>query len=117
MMAILRAIVKLAGFLWITARALFDFQFNVQQRGGGLALRAEWCHRWGKAYTQLLDVELKWKGEPPAEGLLTCNHLSYLDIVILAAVRPQIFLSKSEVKSWPIIGALTRCAGTLFVRR
>ena len=117
MISALRTTCKLAGFLWISARALVDFQLSVRKKGDSLPLRAAWCHRWGKAYVRLLNVELKWKGSPPANGLLTCNHLSYLDIVILSAVRPQIFLSKAEVKNWPIIGALTRCAGTLFVRR
>jgi 1-acyl-sn-glycerol-3-phosphate acyltransferase len=116
-MPLLRAILKFAGFLWITARALFDFWFNVRKRSDDLRERAAWCHRWAKAYIRLLNVELKSCGSPPAAGLLTCNHLSYLDIVLLAAIRPQMFLSKAEVRNWPVIGALTRCAGTLFIRR
>lgn len=111
-MNVVRAILKLLGFLWITARALVD-----GRRNRTLQQRADWCHRWAKAYLRLLDVELAWRGAPPAQGVLTCNHLSYLDIVVLAAIRPQVFLSKADVKSWPLIGALTRCAGTLFVRR
>lgn len=112
MLALLRAISKLVGFLWIAARALVD-----ARRNRTLQQRAEWCHRWGKAYIRLLNVELTWRGAPPASGLLTCNHLSYLDIVVLAAIHPQIFLSKAEVKKWPLIGRLTQSAGTLFVRR
>lgn len=107
-----RAILKLIGFLWITARALLDGRGNRT-----LQDRAAWCHRWAKAYVRLLNVELTWRGAPPQKGLLTCNHLGYLDIVVLAAVQPQIFLSKADVKNWPLIGPLTRCAGTLFVRR
>lgn len=117
MMAVLRAIVKLIGFLALTIRALLDFHFSVRRRGGALPLRAAWCHRWGKRYIRLLDVELEHKGQVPRVGLLACNHLSYLDIVVLSAIHPQVFLSKAEVRNWPIIGALTRCAGTLFVRR
>jgi lyso-ornithine lipid O-acyltransferase len=117
MMSMLRAIFKVVGFLAITARALADYRFNVRGRGDTLQRRAEWCHRWGKAYTRLLNVEVTFRGMPPHEGVMTCNHLSYLDIVVLAAIQPQIFLSKAEVRNWPMIGALTRCAGTLFVRR
>jgi 1-acyl-sn-glycerol-3-phosphate acyltransferase len=117
MISALRAICKLFGFLLITARALADHYLNVRRRGATLRQRAEWCQRWGKAYVRLLNIELTWRGAPPKSGLLTCNHLSYLDIVVLAAIQPQIFLSKAEVRNWPIMGALTRCAGTLFVRR
>jgi lyso-ornithine lipid O-acyltransferase len=109
---VIRAILKLLGFLWITARALVD-----ARRNRTLQQRAEWSHRWGKAYVRLLNLQLTWRGAPPTRGLLTCNHLSYLDIVVLAAIQPQIFLSKADVKNWPLIGPLTRSAGTLFVRR
>lgn len=112
MLALLRAILRLVGFVWIAARALVDARHNRT-----LQQRAEWCHRWAKAYIRLLDIELTWRGAPPSRGLLTCNHLSYLDIVVLAAIHPQIFLSKAEVKNWPLIGPLTQRAGTLFVRR
>ena len=115
-MFVLRAILRFFGFLWITARALIDFRLNIGNHSD-LRRRAEWCHRWAKAYVRLIDMELTWRGAPPATGLLTCNHMSYLDIIILAAVHPQVFLSKAEVRNWPLIGALTRCAGTLFIRR
>lgn len=108
----IRAILRLLGFLWIAGRALID-----ARRNRTLQQRADWCHRWAKAYVRLLNIELTWRGAPPRQGVLTCNHLSYLDIVVLAAIHPQIFLSKAEVKNWPIIGPMTRCAGTLFVRR
>lgn len=110
----IRAAFKLAGFLWICLRALFDARFFTERSAVG---RARWSHRWAKVFLRLLDVELTTRGTPPADGLLTCNHLSYLDIVILAAVQPQVFLSKADVRGWPIIGRLTRCAGTLYVRR
>jgi 1-acyl-sn-glycerol-3-phosphate acyltransferase len=111
----LRAILKLFGFLAITARALANHYFTA--RNATLEQRAEWCHRWAKAYIRLLNIEITASGTPPSRGLLTCNHLSYLDIVVLGAIQPQVFLSKAEVRNWPIIGALTRCAGTLFIRR
>lgn len=116
-MSFLRTILKLIGFLWISARALLDYYFKVRRRGATLHDRADWCHRWASAYLRLLDVEVTICGKSPSSGLLTCNHLSYLDIVVLAGSHRQVFLSKAEVRDWPIIGALTRCAGTLFIRR
>ncbi|MBV8438126.1 MAG: 1-acyl-sn-glycerol-3-phosphate acyltransferase [Silvibacterium sp.] len=45
------------------------------------------------------------------------NHLSHLDILLYAAAMPCIFVSKSEVLSWPMFGILARCGGTVFVER
>jgi len=89
----------------------------VVRKGDSVALRVNWCQRWALRYVKLLRVELSLHGTPPKEGLLACNHLSYLDIVVLSATRRQVFLSKAEVRGWPVIGSLAQCAGTLFVRR
>jgi lyso-ornithine lipid O-acyltransferase len=112
-----RTILKLTRFLWVSALALFDFAWNIRGRGDSLQARADWCHRWANRYLEVLGIELTRRGLPPNEGVLVCNHLSYVDIVVLGAARKQIFLSKREVKSWPIIGALSQCAGTLYVNR
>lgn len=56
-------------------------------------------------------------GEIPSRGLLISNHLSYLDIPVLSATTPAIFVSKREVKFWPVFGQFAQMAGTLFVDR
>jgi 1-acyl-sn-glycerol-3-phosphate acyltransferase len=43
--------------------------------------------------------------------------LSYLDILVIASITPAVFVSKSEVRHWPLIGWLTALAGTLFIER
>ena len=53
----------------------------------------------------------------PEARFLVANHVSWLDIVALAAERPCLFLAKAEVANWPVIGALARGIDTLFVRR
>ena len=49
--------------------------------------------------------------------MIVSNHLSYLDILVIASASPAIFVSKHEVRTWPLFGWLTRCAGTIYVRR
>lgn len=49
--------------------------------------------------------------------LVVCNHVSYVDIVILGALIEGCFIAKSEVRSWPGIGLLARLARTVFVDR
>jgi 1-acyl-sn-glycerol-3-phosphate acyltransferase len=53
----------------------------------------------------------------PHSGLLVCNHLSYLDIIVLSSIRPCVFVAKRDVAAWPLFGWLARAAGTIFVDR
>lgn len=53
----------------------------------------------------------------PEATLYVMNHISWFDIPALASQQPLHFLSKAEVKSWPLIGWFTQRAGTLFIQR
>jgi 1-acyl-sn-glycerol-3-phosphate acyltransferase len=73
---------------------------------------------WARAVLRGLRVELAVSGSPPAApGLVVANHLSYLDIPVLAACFPAVFVSKAEVRRWPLIGLMSQTMGTVFVRR
>jgi 1-acyl-sn-glycerol-3-phosphate acyltransferase len=65
----------------------------------------------------MLDLRTRYRGEPSTEGLFVFNHVSYLDIVTLAARHPVVFVAKKEVRSWPVIGWIAASAGTLFIDR
>ncbi|WP_051378096.1 lysophospholipid acyltransferase family protein [Derxia gummosa] len=52
-----------------------------------------------------------------AGALVLANHVSWLDILVLAALHPTHFVSKSEVGDWPLIGAMAKRMGTLFIER
>jgi 1-acyl-sn-glycerol-3-phosphate acyltransferase len=66
---------------------------------------------------RVFGAETRTFGPIPSSGLLVCNHLSYLDILVLVSLTPAIFVAKREVKSWPVFGWFARLAGTLFVDR
>lgn len=50
-------------------------------------------------------------------ALWVCNHVSWLDVLILAGNSPIDFIAKSEVGEWPFIGPLVRKAGTVLIDR
>jgi 1-acyl-sn-glycerol-3-phosphate acyltransferase len=54
---------------------------------------------------------------PNPPFVLVANHLSYLDPLLLAALSPCTAIAKSEVGSWPVIGACMRDLGVLLVDR
>lgn len=66
---------------------------------------------------RIFGAETSVTGIIPQSGLLVCNHLSYLDVLILAAVTPSRFVAKSEIRKWPVFGWFARLAGTIFVER
>ena len=49
--------------------------------------------------------------------LLVSNHISWLDIHVLNAIRPVTFVAKADVSSWPIFGYLAQIIGTIFIKR
>lgn len=73
---------------------------------------------WHNRLADILGVGITVSGprpQPPA--LLASNHISWLDIIVLGALTHTDFLSKDEVRRWPVIGWLAARSGTLFIRR
>ena len=76
---------------------------------------------WAGKLLRIVGVTARIEGDPPAQGeagaVIAANHVSWLDIFALQAVRPTRFVAKSEVRDWPIAGWIAERAGTLFIRR
>jgi 1-acyl-sn-glycerol-3-phosphate acyltransferase len=74
---------------------------------------------WALDMLACLDVRLQLRGQPPLDGpvLLVANHISWLDILVMHAARHCRFVSKADVKHWPLIGTLATGAGTLYIER
>jgi hypothetical protein len=62
---------------------------------------ARWSQQVALDLLDVMELEIEVRGSPPANGMLACNHLSYLDIIVLAAITPSTFISKHQVKYWP----------------
>lgn len=73
---------------------------------------------WLKRLATCVGADLVIKGEPLTHRVLwVANHISWLDIGVLGGVGVPRFLSKIEVKKWPIIGWLATQSGTLYIDR
>jgi 1-acyl-sn-glycerol-3-phosphate acyltransferase len=77
--------------------------------------------QWSLDCLHILNVHMRIKGDAPPSGataiLFVANHVSWLDILALNAVKRVRFVAKSEVRAWPVIGWLAARTGTLFLRR
>jgi len=49
--------------------------------------------------------------------LVVCNHISWLDIIILNSLHPLCFVAKDNIKHWPIINILAKACDTIFINR
>lgn len=77
-----------------------------------------WSQLWFGGLLNILNVQLRVHGSPgPACSLVAGNHVSWLDIAVLVTAKPVIFVSKAEVRGWPIIGWLARAGDTQFIER
>ncbi|WP_078591668.1 lysophospholipid acyltransferase family protein [Streptomyces megasporus] len=85
------------------------------------ARRERWVRRWAGAITVALGVRVHVTGAPEAgtEGaaLVVANHVSWLDVPLLASVTPGRMLAKREIGDQPVLGRLVARGGTLFIDR
>jgi 1-acyl-sn-glycerol-3-phosphate acyltransferase len=74
---------------------------------------------WSIELLGLVAINLVVRGVPASAGpvLLAANHISWLDITALHAARFCRFVSKADIKRWPVVGMLASGAGTLFIER
>lgn len=93
------------------ASALFGFY--------SLPARDRAISSWSGKLLNLLGIRLI-AGAPPEfthGAMLVANHISWLDIFIIHATKRVHFVSKHEVRNWPLVGWLAERAGTLFIER
>jgi len=74
---------------------------------------------WATKMLRTMGIALQVEGTPhPGGTLLVANHISWLDIMAVHAVCPQArFVSKADVRAWPLLSRLVDAAGTLYLER
>ena len=101
------------------ALALCMVRFWLLRLHGPLTMerRARWVQQAALGILTALGIQYRVKGQPPSRGLVVCNHLSYLDVLVLSAAMPCFFVAKVEIGGWPFFGKAARSGGTIFVDR
>jgi 1-acyl-sn-glycerol-3-phosphate acyltransferase len=95
--------------------------FGVFERLGmahSMVRRQRWSRFFMARLSNALPFDVTVHGElPKAPMLWVSNHISWTDIPLLGMLTPLSFLSKAEVRTWPVAGWLAAKAGSLFIRR
>jgi 1-acyl-sn-glycerol-3-phosphate acyltransferase len=76
--------------------------------------------RWSRKLLGILRIRIAAHNAPerlPGRCLVVLNHVSWLDIFALYAAVPCLFVAKSEIRRWPLVGVLVARVGTLFIER
>ena len=76
-------------------------------------------HRWAAGLLECMGVKLEIHGSAlqPGPLMIVANHISWLDIPALHAVRFCRFVAKADLRRWPVVGQMADLAGTLFIER
>ncbi|WP_405997281.1 lysophospholipid acyltransferase family protein [Streptomyces sp. NBC_00829] len=109
----------LAGTLTVLAGLLLGPVVALAATVLGRRFRHLMTRSWARAVVRAFGVRIRIVGRPQGPGatLVVANHISWLDIPLIAAALPGRMLAKSEVRRWPVLGPLAARGGTFFVER
>ena len=81
--------------------------------------REKMLMRFHRLCLRIIGIKVVIKGEmsPHRPTYFVCNHLSYIDIILLGGHIPAAFISKQEIAGWPIIGWLAKIQRSVFLER
>ena len=73
---------------------------------------------WGRVMCRIMGMRVKVEGQAPrGKFFLVANHVSYVDIMLIASQAPAAFVAKSELARWPILGSMFYTVDTIFIDR
>jgi len=112
----LRAAWRIAACVAHVLRGLMlcGFVFPFLRPAARIARVGPWC----AAMLRLLGIRVVVRGDwHAAPVMVVANHVSWIDILAINAAGSVRFVSKADVRRWPVLGWLVACGGTLFIER
>jgi len=105
--------------LALAALTLVLLPFQLIAIAFGLRWQQTIPHLYHRVLCMLAGVRIREIGRRTSDRpvLILANHASWLDICVITAAMPVIFVAKSEVAGWPVFGTLARLQRTVFVQR
>ncbi len=101
----------------VSLAALLPVYGIVRAINGRAAMRV--ARLWHATILSVMGVRVIVHGNVSSQRplLLLANHISWLDIIVLAGTLPVSFIAKKEVGTWPVFGWLARLQRSIFVDR
>lgn len=112
LIAILAWILFMYGVRLLT-KTLRPFSRTLDQR-----CRRSLFRFWGKGACAIMGIRVEVRGKPPkAPFFMVSNHLSCFDVAVLTSQLGCVFISRSDVGGWPVIGYIIRDMNTILIDR
>ncbi len=113
---------RLLGGLRATGIALWTVWMtclNIRSALSGSGMTPATTMKWHRNVLRLAGIDVTVTGQPVRDRpvMVVANHASYLDIITLGALLPCSFVSKSEVRHWPVFGWMAVQQRTIFIER
>jgi 1-acyl-sn-glycerol-3-phosphate acyltransferase len=85
----------------------------------GLRLQRTVPQLYHRVFCAMVGVRIREVGQRSRQAavLILSNHVSWLDICVITALAPVVFIAKSEVARWPVFGWLAKLQRTIFIER
>lgn len=107
------AVILGAAALLLAGRLVLAFAPKTYLRWRGWIFR-----RGSRLVLAVLGFDVRVSGPfPRPPYLLVTNHLSYMDVLVLASQLGCVFVAKAEIRGWPVLGPICRWFGTIFINR
>jgi 1-acyl-sn-glycerol-3-phosphate acyltransferase len=112
----IRVVITALAFLALT---LVLLPFQLIGIAFNLRLQRVIPHLYHRVLCALIGVRISEIGRRSTESpaLILSNHVSWLDICVISALVPVVFVAKSEVAGWPVFGWLAKLQRTIFINR
>jgi len=79
-----------------------------------MALTPPFCWLMGS----IIGLRIRYQGRRSEQArIFVANHVGYTDILVAGSAVGGVFVSRHDVKDWPLIGLFARLAGTVFIDR
>lgn len=122
MFRIFRAVLRLISIVivslllqivWLTGKRLSPPKSFFRRR-----LRKFILTSWAQSLAMIVGMRISVAGQrPQTPFFLVANHLSYVDIILVASQMDCVFIAKKEISGWPGMGWLAGGVGTIFIDR
>lgn len=108
---ITRLVVHIFKGLYICARHFPKLDYNGHD---------DHIQRWSGELLSILSIRLNHQNTPaqwPERCMIVTNHISWVDVFVILASSPGVFVAKSDIAGWPVVGKLVSAVGTLYIAR
>lgn len=119
----MRAALKIAAFIPLAAGYVFAVTLaGLPFRGRLARLRAQIriTSRFAKFALWIFGIRVapgSPVGSKNGKRMIVSNHLSYVDVLVIAAAGPTVFVTSGDVRRTPVLGTLAALGGSVFVER